>query len=154
MGERCKMAGEQRRRADEKAMDKGKAAGEKRDIPRSIRTYRDLVVWQKAMGMVTQIYRASQGFPPEETYGLTAQLRRSAVSVPSNIAEGHGRNATADYVRFLHIATGSLYEMQTQAEIALNLGYLGKEKSEFLYELSREVERMLSSLVRCLNAER
>lgn len=145
------MAGGPRRGTDEEPMDKGKAA-EQTDKPRGIRTYRDLVVWQKAMGMVTQVYLASQGFPPEEIYGLTAQLRRSAVSIPSNIADGYGRNATADYVRFLHIATGSLYEMQTQAEIALNLGYLGTEKSESLYETSREVERMLSSLVRRLDA--
>jgi len=104
--------------------------------------------------MVTQVYRASRGFPVDEMYGLTAQLRRSAVSVPSNIAEGYGRDATADYVRFLHIAMGSLYEVQTQAQIAVNLGYLGKGSFESLYEMSREVERMLSSLARRLNAKR
>jgi four helix bundle protein len=75
-------------------------------------------------------------------------MRRSAVSIPSNIAEGYGRNSTNDYIRFLQIASGSLYEEQTQLEIAFNLGYLNKDRYDALYELSREIERMLSSLVR------
>ena len=113
-----------------------------------IKTYRDLLVWQKAMNFVTQIYTITKTFPPEELYGLTSQIRRSAVSVPSNIAEGYGRNSTKDYTRFLQIANGSLYELQTQLEICCSLAYIHKETFNKAYDQSREVERMLSSLIR------
>jgi four helix bundle protein len=73
-----------------------------------MKNYRDLIVWQKAMRLVTEIYRFTEGFPKDERYGLTSQLRRSSVSLPSNMAEGYGRNSTQDYVRFLRIANGSL----------------------------------------------
>ena len=116
-----------------------------------IRTYRDLIVWQKAMALVLETYRLSKRFPKDETYGLVAQMRRCAVSIPSNIAEGYGRNSTSDYVRFLRIATGSLYELQTQMEISCKLEYLKRADFDKLYESSREVERMLSSLSRKLN---
>jgi len=116
-----------------------------------MKTYRDLLVWQKSMVLVTEIYRLSKSFPRDETYGLTSQMRRCAVSVPSNLAEGYGRNSTSDYIRFLYIATGSLYELQTQIEIALNLQYLNKTDFDKLYESSREIERMLSSLTKKLN---
>ena len=76
-----------------------------------IKSYRDLVVWQKSMELVTDMYTITKVFPKEELYALTSQIRRSAVSVPSNIAEGYGRNSTQDYVRFLQIACGSLYEL-------------------------------------------
>lgn len=109
-----------------------------------VRSYRDLMVWEKAMILVTK------SFSKEELYGLVSQIRKSAVSIPSNIAEGYGRNSTNDYIRFLQIASGSLYELQTQIEISLNLGYLSKEKFEKVYEQSREIERMLSSLIRKL----
>ena len=115
-----------------------------------IKTYRDLLVWQKSMALVTEVYKLSKLFPNEEVYGLTSQMRRCAVSIPSNIAEGYGRNSTSDYVRFLRVASASLYELQTQAEIALNLRYLKKSDFDNLYESSREIERMLSSLVRKL----
>jgi len=92
-------------------------------------TYRDLLIWQKAMALVTKIYQLSKLFPRDETYGLTSQMRRCAVSIPSNMAEGYGRRSTDDYIRFLQIATGSLYELQTQMEISLNLRYL--ERSDF-----------------------
>ena len=78
-----------------------------------IKSYRDLVVWQKAMELVTDVYELTKSFPKEELYGLTSQIRRSAVSVPSNIAEGYGRNSTQDYIRFLQIACGLLYKTQT-----------------------------------------
>ncbi|MCX5632160.1 MAG: four helix bundle protein [Phycisphaerae bacterium] len=116
-----------------------------------MKTYRDLLTWQKSMALVTEIYRLSKSFPRDETYGLTSQMRRCAVSVPSNIAEGYGRNSTSDYIRFLYIAIASLYELQTQIEIALNLQYLSKTGFDKLYESSREIERMLSSLIRKLN---
>jgi four helix bundle protein len=112
-----------------------------------IRTYRDLLVWQKSMLLVTQIYNLSNKFPQTEIYGLTSQIRRSGISIPSNIAEGYGRNATGDYKRFLQIALASLYELQTQLEITLNLNYLEKEHFDSVMEATYELERMLSSLI-------
>jgi four helix bundle protein len=113
-----------------------------------IKTYRDLIIWQKSLALVTEIYKITKLFPKDETYGLTAQMRRCAVSIPSNIAEGYGRNSSSDYVRFLRIAMGSLYELQTQLEISLNLKYLKADDFKKFYESSREVERMISSMIR------
>ena len=117
-----------------------------------MRTYKDLIVWQKSMCLVTEIYKATKTLPEEEKYGLTSQIRRSAVSIPSNIAEGYGRNSTDDYLRFLKISIGSLYEMQTQIEIAYNLKYLSADNFQPLYDSSREIERMLISLIRKIRA--
>jgi four helix bundle protein len=108
-----------------------------------IKTYRDLLVWQKSMSLVTDIYRLSRSFPKDETYGLTAQIRNCAVSIPSNIAEGFGRAPTDDYIRFLRMAVASLYELQTQLEISQNLEYIPKTDFDTSYESSREIERML-----------
>ena len=102
------------------------------------------------MALVTEIYRHTKSFPKDETYGLISQIRRSAVSIPSNIAEGFGRYATNDYVRFLRISMGSLFELETQIEISRNLGYLSKDEFGTLDSNCREVERMLSSLIRSL----
>lgn len=118
-----------------------------------MKSYRDLIVWQKSMHLVTQIYLITKSLPKEELYGLMLQIRKSCVSIPSNIAEGYGRNSKNDYVRFLQIASGSLYEMQTQLEICLNLNYLSKQKFDEIYEQSREIERMLCSLIRKLKNE-
>lgn len=117
----------------------------------AIKTYRDLLVWQKSMELVTRIYESVKNFPDEELYALTNQIKRSAVSVPSNIAEGFGRGSTADYTRFLKVASGSLYELQTQLEIAMNLSYLDRYSFDQVYELSTEIEKMLSSLINKLN---
>src|SRR4030042_618477 len=108
-----------------------------------IKTYRDLLVWQKSMVLVTEVYKTTRSFPKDELYGLASQMRRSATSIPSNIAEGYGRNSNSDYVRFLRITMGSLYELQTQLDISLNLGYVTMDSREELFESSREVERML-----------
>ncbi len=115
-----------------------------------MKTYRDLIVWQKAMAMVTKIYKVTKSFPRREDYGITSQIRRCAVSIPSNTAEGYGRHSRNEYVRFLQIALGSLYELQTQLEIAANLDYLKKEDFDTLYESTREIERMLSVLIKRL----
>jgi len=115
-----------------------------------IKTFRDLLVWQKSMALVTEVYRASGEFPSHERYGLSSQIRRCAVSIPSNIAEGFGRHSTVDYIRFLTIANGSLYELQTQVEIALNLGYMESKIYDTLHEQTREIERMMSSLIQSL----
>ena len=103
------------------------------------------------MELVTEIYHHTESFPEEERYGLTLQLRKSSVSLPSNMAEGYGRNSTQDYIRFLRIANGSLFELQTQLEIALNLDFLAEEDFSGLFELSREIERMLSRLIKNIN---
>jgi four helix bundle protein len=115
-----------------------------------IKTFRDLVIWQKSMTLVTEIYKITKTFPNDETYCLTGQMRRCAISIPSNIAEGYGRNTTNDYIRFLRVAISSLYELQTQLEISLNLKYLDGKIFQRYSEAAREIERMLSSLMRKL----
>jgi four helix bundle protein len=108
--------------------------------------YRDLVVWQKAMDLVEMVYTATKQFPKEETYGLTSQIRRAAVSIPSNIAEGQGRKSSGDFARFLAIAYGSLREVETQILIAERLDYMDKQESQNLIALSSEVGRLLNGL--------
>jgi len=99
------------------------------------------------MQLVTEIYLASKTWPREETYGLTAQIRRCAVSVPSNIAEGFARRSQGDYLRFLNIAMGSLFEFQTQLEVARNLSFIDELKFNELFQISREVEAMSAKLI-------
>jgi four helix bundle protein len=113
-------------------------------------SYRDLIVWQPAVTMVTEVYRATQSFPREEIYGLTSQLRRSAVSVASNIAEGQGRISQGEFRHFLGIARGSLIEMETQIVIAGNLGYMKAEIADRLTDFSGEVSRLLHGLMQSL----
>lgn len=115
-----------------------------------IKTYRDLIVWQKAIAFITNIYKVTAEFPKEEMYGLNSQMRRAAISIPSNIAEGFGRKSTGDYKRFLNISMASLFEVQTQLEITLNLKYIDQNTFDENFETSREIERMLSSLIRKL----
>jgi len=112
-----------------------------------MKSYRDLIVWQKSMDVVTLIYKLVKQFPNDEKFGLISQIKRSSVSVPSNIAEGYGRNYTKDYIRFLNIARGSLYEMQTQLQVALNLDFIVEEDLNEINSLSVEVEKMLNSLI-------
>jgi len=115
-------------------------------------SYRDRVVWQKSIAMVTAIYRATQSFPREEIYGLTSQLRRSAVSVASNIAEGQGRISKPEFRQFLGMARGSLLEMETQLVIAGNLGYIAPALANSLSQRSGEVSRLLHGLMQSLQA--
>lgn len=105
------------------------------------------------MTLVTDIYRLSASFPKEKKFGLTNQIRRSAVSVPSNIAEGYGRNSTSDYIRFLQIASGSLYELQTQLQIAENLEFVRHQQTQTANALATECEKMLSSLITKLKSK-
>ncbi len=116
-----------------------------------IKTFRDLKIWQKSMELVTDIYRITSNFPDEEKYGLTSQLRRSSVSIPSNISEGFGRNSQGDFKRFVNISMGSLFELQTQIEVAKNLDFINKDIFEKIYDDTREIERMISSFLRTLN---
>lgn len=113
-----------------------------------MKTFRDLLIWQKAMDLVTKCYTFSSNFPKDEQFGLTSQIRRCSISIPSNISEGFGRGTNKDYHRFLTISLGSLFEFQTQIEIAYNLKYISEENFNKLYEDSRELERMLSAFIR------
>ena len=112
--------------------------------------FKKILVWQKSISLVTKIYTATSIFPKEEMFGLTSQIRRSSVSIPSNIAEGAGRESTKDFLRFLYISLGSIFEMQTQLEIAKNITYIKEEEFNNLYEDSREIERMLVSFIKKL----
>ncbi|BCY29023.1 four helix bundle protein [Flavobacterium okayamense] len=112
-----------------------------------MKSYRDLIVWQKSMNWVTLVYKISEVFPESEKFGLVSQIKRSSVSVPSNIAEGYGRNYKKDYAKFLQIARGSQYECQTQIEIAVNLSFIKREQIQEASDLSIEIEKMLNSLV-------
>jgi len=111
------------------------------------RSYKDLVVWQKAMDLVTSAYRSTARFPKGELFGLTSQARRAAVSIPSNIAEGQGRLSEKEFRHFLGQARGSLMELETQLQVAENLGYLTKEEVAGLLQSCAEVGRLLNGLI-------
>jgi four helix bundle protein len=114
------------------------------------RSYRELIAWQKAMRLTRFAYQLSSDFPRREAFGLVAQLRRAAASVPSNIAEGHGRLTDSQFRHFLGNARGSLYETQTQIELAGDLGYLeAKEATEFMTQ-GEEVARLINGLITSL----
>ena len=112
----------------------------------TINSFRDLRVWQSGMDLVTQVYKLTQFFPREEQYGLTSQMRRAAVSVPSNIAEGHARESSKEYLNHLSITQGSLAELQTQIEIAARLDFAPAEAARQLLELSAALSRQIFAL--------
>ena len=112
----------------------------------AVRNYRDLVAWQRAMDLVVEIYGITKSFPRDEIFGLSSQLRRAAVSIPSNIAEGQGRGAGNDFSRYLRIAQGSLQEVQTQLVIAQRLGYMNERKAAETMQRADEVARLLRGL--------
>jgi four helix bundle protein len=109
--------------------------------------YKDLIAWQKAKTLATEVYRATERFPKNEMYGLTSQLRRAAVSVASNIAEGQGRLTKGEFCHFLGQARGSLLELETQLAIALDLHFVNEDEFKKLEEQSSEVQRLLSGLI-------
>jgi four helix bundle protein len=115
-----------------------------------IRSYRDLKAWQKGMELVREIYRVSRKFPKEELFGLMSQIRRAAVSVPSNIAEGHAKLSRKEYQHFLGHARGSLAEIETQILIAKDLDYLNEIDMNYILNLSAEVGRVLNGLLASL----
>lgn len=117
---------------------------------KAVVNFKELIVWQKSMNLVTVIYSNTKDFPKSEVFGLTSQLRRSAVSVPSNIAEGFGRKSNAEFRRFLNISNGSLNEALTQADLAFRVGYLKKEQLEEIEKLYTEVAKMINSLSKSL----
>ena len=116
--------------------------------------YKDLLVWKKSMELVANIYRLSQGFPKEETYGLTSQMRRSAVSIPSNIAEGKGRRTAAEFQQFLVQSRGSLYELETQLQIAGDLGYVKISMVEEMKIKTTEIAKMLNALIEAVKRQK
>jgi four helix bundle protein len=119
---------------------------------KTVQSYRDLVAWQKAMELVTEIYRISQNFPKEELFGLMSQIRRAAVSIPSNIAEGHAKLSRKEYQHFLGHARGSLAEVETQLLIAQNLHYLGAEMTSQMLDMAAEIGRILNGLLASLKS--
>jgi four helix bundle protein len=122
----------------------------RREFMTAIKDYRDLVVWQKAMDLVETIYRTTGTFPREEIYGLTSQIRRAAISIPSNIAEGNGRNTARDYMHFLGMAYGSVKEVETQVLIAERLRYINCSDSNGLVKMTTEIARLISGLANSL----
>ena len=115
-----------------------------------IRRYTDLIVWQKAMALARVVYRDSVSLPRDERYGIVQQLRRAAVSVPCNIAEGHGRMTRGDYVRFLAIARGSLVETETLLKLCVDLEFQKPEAQLEARSLADEISRMLAVMIRSL----
>ncbi len=113
----------------------------------TIKSYEDLVAWQKAYALVLEVYRVTKLLPDDERFGLVSQMRRAAVSIPSNIAEGWGRRSRTDYIRFLKMAIGSCYELHTQLRLATDLGYMRNSK---VIQGLNEVERIVNALIRSL----
>ena len=120
------------------------------DGRRGARNYRELVAWQKAMDLVTMVYDVTQHWPKTEVYGLTNQIRRAAISIPSNIAEGQGRAATQEFLHHLSLPRGSLLEVETQLLIAQRLGYTAPEAADQLLISTAEAGRLLNGLYRSL----
>jgi four helix bundle protein len=113
----------------------------------TVRSYRELKVWQKGIELVKKVYIITHGFPRSELYGLASQMQRAAVSIPSNIAEGQGRQHTGEFRQFLHIAIGSAAELDTQLVVAIDLGYLGTESAQPLFDLILDIRKMTYALI-------
>ena len=120
----------------------------------AVQSYRQLIAWQKAMDFVAEVYHATRGFPKEEMYGITSQLRRAAVSIPSNIAEGQGRQTTGEFRQFLGHARGSLLETETQILLSERFEYLDHKTTETLIGQAAELGRILNGLMHSLEKSR
>ena len=116
------------------------------------KTHKDLDVWKKSVDLVTDVYKVTKCFPKEEIYGITNQMRRAAVSIPSNIAEGAGRQTDKEFVQFLHIAMGSSSELETQIIICKNLEYIGVEEMNTVLEKVYDIRKMLTGLLRAVKS--
>ena len=112
-----------------------------------LQNYKEFIVWQKAMDLTVEVYQLVKLLPREETYALSDQMRRAVVSIPSNIAEGQGRNSTREFINFLSIARGSQAELDTQLQICLRLNYMTETQLEVALGLSEELRKMLNSLI-------
>ncbi len=115
-----------------------------------IRGYKDLIVWQRGRKLVQVVYSLARSLPKEELFSLAAQMKRAAVSIPSNIAEGYGRNYRPEYIRFLNVARGSCFELETQMLLCTDLGFLSEQQAEEAFDLLQEIGRLLISLIRKL----
>ena len=120
----------------------------------AVSSYRDLKVWQKAMDLVVESYRLSKRLPTTELYGLASQIQRAAVSIPANIAEGHGRDHLGDYLHHLSVANGSLKELETHLLVAKRLSYLRPDELEPAFQMTEELGRMLAGLAKSLRSKR
>ncbi len=116
----------------------------------SVKTYRELVAWNKAMDLVQTVYTLTKSFPTDERFGLITQLRKAAVSVPSNLAEGQGRGSRLQFAQFVSVAYGSLCEVETQLIIASRLHYLKQDDSSLVLDLTGEIGRLLNGLAKSL----
>lgn len=114
-------------------------------------SYKELLVWQKSIQLVVEVYKLTKIFPKEEIYGLVSQMRRAAVSIPSNIAEGHDRNSDKEFSQFLCISRGSLAELETQVIIAQKLGYINQEQMTHVLNSSYEIGKMINGLLKKIN---
>jgi four helix bundle protein len=114
---------------------------------KKIESFKDLLIWQKGIELVNNIYKATKNFPKEELYCLTSQIRRAAISIPANIAEGWGRGTTKNYIQFLEISRGSLFELNTLIIISCNQEYLSKETCDEIENKINEIGRMLNALI-------
>ena len=117
------------------------------------KTYRDLVVWQKAMDLVEMVYKLSEKLPDKEKFGLISQIQRAAVSVPANIAEGYGRLHRGDYLRHLSFARGSLAELETHVAIVVRLAYVTRDDVKPVWGMAQEVGKMLRSMIEAMQRE-
>lgn len=116
-----------------------------------LKSYQDLKVWEKAYNLCLEVYKLTKKFPDEERYGLCSQIRKSSISIPSNIAEGYGRKGRQEYIHYLYIAYGSYCELETQLMLAVDLGYVGEKGKDKILGLGKEVERMLKALIHSLD---
>ena len=121
--------------------------------PKKLNSYRELEVWKKSIGLVKILYKVTEKFPENERFGLIIQIRRAAVSIPANIAEGWGRETIKNYVQFLRIARGSLFELDTLILIAFELNYISKEQEDIVKTKIEEIGRMLNSMIKKLNSK-
>ena len=117
-----------------------------------VKNYRDLIVWQKSVDLVINIYRLTEQFPKREIFGIVGQIRRCAISLSSNIAEGFGRRSNKEFIRFLNITMGSIFELQTQLFISYRLNFINKEIFDILHSDSREIEILLKNLINKLKS--
>ena len=116
----------------------------------TIRSYRDLDIWKASIQLVKDVYKLTEQFPKQEVYGLVSQMRRAAVSIPSNVAEGFRRNHSKEYKQFLYVSLGSCAELETQATIAKELAYIPEAKEAVVLEKSDHISRMISNLLKKL----
>ena len=119
-----------------------------KDIITKMRDYKKLEVWKKSIELAAEIYKITNGFPKEETYSLTDQIRRAVVSIASNLAEGYSRYGDKEFLRFLYISRGSIAEVETQLYIALRVGYLTDEQTNHAFELCAETNKMIGALIK------